>query len=65
MLGNIFSDRVQGLAELLGNLTWVVVGGIVATILGWKLFQCFRNAGVTQVEKADIAAESGVSANTA
>jgi hypothetical protein len=25
-LGKIFSDRVSALAELLGNLTWVIVG---------------------------------------
>jgi membrane protein DedA with SNARE-associated domain len=63
MLGNIFSDRVQDLAELLGNLTWVIVGVIAATILGWKLFQYFRNSGVTQAEKADIANENCVSDN--
>ncbi|MGA9772537.1 MAG: DedA family protein [Blastocatellia bacterium] len=57
MLGNIFSDRVQDLAELLGNLTWVIVGLIAATILGWKLFQYFRNSDVTQAEEADIAAD--------
>jgi len=56
MLGKGFSDRVQGLAELLGSLTWVIVGLIAATILGWKLFQYFRNPGVTEPEKAKIAA---------
>jgi hypothetical protein len=50
MLGNIFSDRVQVLADLLGNLTWVIVGFIAATLLGWKLFQYFRASGVTQVQ---------------
>jgi membrane-associated protein len=60
MLGKIFSDRVQSLAELLGNLTWVIVGGIAATILGWKLFQYFRNPGGTQAEIADMSAESGL-----
>ena len=63
MLGKFFSDRVQELAELLGNLTWVIVGVIAATILGWKLFQYFRNSGGTQAEKADIAAESLISAD--
>lgn len=61
MLGHIFSDRVQGLAELLGNLTWVIVGGIAATILGWKVLQYFRNSGVTRVEEADIATENCIS----
>ena len=56
MLGKTFSDRVQGLAELLGNLTWVIVGVIAATILGWKLFQYFRDPDVAESEKANIAA---------
>ena len=55
MLGKTFSDRVQGLAELLGSLTWVIVGVIAATILGWMLFQYFRNSDVTEPEKANIA----------
>ena len=42
MLGNIFSDRVQDVADLLGNVTWVIVGVLAAIILGWKLFQYFR-----------------------
>lgn len=46
MLGKIFSDRVQGLADVLGNLTWVLVGLMAATALGWKVFQYFRAAGV-------------------
>jgi membrane protein DedA with SNARE-associated domain len=36
-LGYIFSGRVQAMAEILGNLAWVVAGLIVAVILGWKL----------------------------
>jgi membrane-associated protein len=44
MLGNIFSDRVQYLAEVLGNLTWVILGSVVAVILGWLLFQSFRRS---------------------
>jgi membrane-associated protein len=44
MLGNIFSDRVQYLAEVSGNLTWVILGSFVALILGWLLFQSFRRS---------------------
>jgi len=36
-IGYAFSNRVQAIAEILGNLTWVVVGLIVAVILGWQL----------------------------
>jgi len=56
ILGKTFSDRVQGLAELLGNLTWVIVGVLAAIILGWKLFQYFRDPDVAESDKANIAA---------
>src|SRR6266404_3657455 len=36
-IGYAFSNRVQAMAEILGNLAWVAVGLIVAVILGWKL----------------------------
>jgi membrane protein DedA with SNARE-associated domain len=41
-LGYTFSDRVQTIAELLGNLAWAIVGLVAASILGWKLLQYFR-----------------------
>jgi membrane-associated protein len=37
-LGAVFSDRVQSLTDLLGEMTWVIVGVIAIAILGWKLF---------------------------
>jgi membrane protein DedA with SNARE-associated domain len=37
-LGLAFSDRVQALADVLGNLTWAIVGVVIAALLGWKLF---------------------------
>ena len=43
ILGYIFSDRVQAIAEILGNLAWVVAGFIVAIILGWKLVRYVRS----------------------
>lgn len=54
-LGNIFSDRVGALADLLGNLTWVIVGVIAAVILGWKLLQYFRS-GEESSDKTKVAA---------
>ena len=42
ILGYIFSDRVQAMAEILGNLAWVIVGLIAAVILGWKLLRYLR-----------------------
>jgi membrane-associated protein len=44
MLGYIFSDRVQYIAEILGNLAWAILALIVAIIPGWKLFRYFRTA---------------------
>jgi len=44
MLGYIFSDRVQYIAEILGNLAWAILGLIVAVILGWKLVRYVRPA---------------------
>jgi len=38
-LGYIFSDRVQAIAEFLGNLTWALLGLLLAGFLGWKLFK--------------------------
>jgi membrane protein DedA with SNARE-associated domain len=37
-LGRVFSDRVQEIGSILGDLTWAIVGLLVATFLGWKLF---------------------------
>jgi membrane-associated protein len=45
MLGKFFSDRVQALVEILGNLAWVIVGLIAVVILGWKLLRYLQPAG--------------------
>jgi membrane-associated protein len=36
-LGRIFSDRVQEIGSVLGDLTWAIVGILAAALLGWKL----------------------------
>ena len=51
MLGMLFSDRVQALVEILGNLAWVIVGLIAAVILGWKLLRYLQPAEPLRVEK--------------
>jgi membrane protein DedA with SNARE-associated domain len=43
-LGYLFSDRVQYLAEILGNLAWVILGVVLAVILGWKVMRYLRPA---------------------
>ena len=42
MLGFKFSDRVQYLVEILGNLAWVILGLIIAIILGLKVVKYFK-----------------------
>jgi len=42
---------VQALAEVLGNLAWVIVGLIAAVILGWKLLRYLQPAEPLRVEK--------------
>jgi membrane-associated protein len=37
-LGHIFSDRVQEVGAIFGDLTWAIVGVLAAAFLGWKLF---------------------------
>lgn len=43
VLGRIFSDRVQDLIQLLGNLFWVEVGVIGAALFGWRLVKNLRS----------------------
>lgn len=37
LLGYFFSDRVQYIAQILGNLGWTILALAVAVYLGWKL----------------------------
>jgi membrane-associated protein len=37
-LGHVFSDRVQQIGSIFGDLTWAIVGALAAAFLGWKLF---------------------------
>jgi membrane-associated protein len=46
-LGEIFSDRVQSLTDVLGHLAWFIVGAICVAILAWKLFEHFRPPAAT------------------
>jgi hypothetical protein len=36
-IGSYFSDRVQYVADLLGDLTWVLFGLFVTGSLAWQL----------------------------
>jgi membrane-associated protein len=49
MLGKIFSGSVQALAEVLGNLVWVLVGIVAAAILLWWIKRSLQpGASVTR-----------------
>lgn len=37
-LGHVFSDRVQEVGAILGDLGWAILGLLAAAFLGWKLF---------------------------
>lgn len=55
MLGYLFSDRVQYIAEILGNLGWTILALMVAGFLGWKLFRLYRPAASTEADTAGAA----------
>lgn len=57
MLGKIFSDRVQALSDALGNLTWVILGLLVALVLGWKLLKHLRATEPAKVDETQILAD--------
>jgi membrane-associated protein len=42
LLGRFFSDRVQALSELLGDLMWAVLGLVAAALLGVLVFRYLR-----------------------
>jgi membrane protein DedA with SNARE-associated domain len=37
-LGLVFSDRVQEIGAIFGDLTWAILGVLAAAFLGWRLF---------------------------
>lgn len=42
MLGIVFSDQVQNLVDVLGNLAWAILGALATIIMGWIVIQYFR-----------------------
>jgi membrane-associated protein len=37
-LGHLFSDRVQEVGAIFGDVTWAIVGVLAAAFIGWRLF---------------------------
>lgn len=60
-LGYTFSDRVQYLAEILGNLAWLILGIIVAVFLGWKVFRYLKPARNADDVEESLTAENATS----
>lgn len=52
LLGKFFSGRVQALLDILGNLSWVIVGLVAALILAWQLFKSQRSTETPSRAKA-------------
>lgn len=42
LLGKFFSDRVQALSDLLGDMIWAVLGLVATAVLGLMLFRYMR-----------------------
>ncbi len=55
MLGKFFSDRIQALVEVLGNLGWVIVGLIATLILSLQLLRYLRPRKVSSDKKLSTA----------
>ncbi|VVT10597.1 DedA family protein [Sphingomonas sp. EC-HK361] len=46
-LGYIFSDRIQAMAELLGNVSWAIAGGAATLFLGYRLYRAMKPADLS------------------
>ncbi len=53
-IGRIFSDRVQALADLLGDVTWAAVGIVAVAILGWKLLAHYHGNELNSEEASPL-----------
>jgi membrane protein DedA with SNARE-associated domain len=52
MLGMLFSEHVQEIAGLAGDLTWAIVGIAAAAIMGWVLLKHKREDAL-HISKAE------------
>jgi membrane-associated protein len=44
-LGYLFSDRIQAMADLLGNVSWAIAGVAATLFLGYRLYLAMRSTG--------------------
>ena len=61
LLGEFFSDSVEELGALLGDLTWAFVGLLLAALLGWGLLRTLRSptAGGLKAGRRAVGDETG------
>ena len=59
LLGKFFSDRVQAMGELLGDVVWMAVGLLFVILLGHNLLQYFRPAAKTDTSGPLVDERSG------
>ena len=52
--GWMFSDRVQALRAMLGDLTWAAVGVVATLVLGWRLIKSFHVARTAEGDPATM-----------
>lgn len=50
MLGRLFSDSVQAMSEVVGDLTWAIIGLLFVVVLGWKLVQYLRQPSTEEAK---------------
>jgi membrane-associated protein len=50
MLGRLFSDSVQAMSEVAGDLTWAIIGLLFVVVLGWKFVQYLRQPSTAETK---------------
>ena len=58
MLGYIFSDRVQFITDILSSFAWMILGLILALILGWRVVRFLHPTSSEDDEVMETAAGS-------
>ncbi len=57
-LGRLFSNRVQDMADIIGNLGWGLLALALAVLSGWALVRELRKAGRARQEAVEAAEEA-------
>lgn len=60
-LGFVFSDRIEAIGKLLGNLTWALAGLAITLLLAYRLYRRWYADDAANADATDIAARLDVS----